>query len=379
MAAPLLLLTDDEALVGAVGRLAAASGVDLTVTRDAPPSAWTSASAVLVGADAAAGTARSGPPRRDLVHVLSLGSAGDDLFRHALTLGASSVVELPDGERWLAGLLADLGDDARASGIVVAVVGGSGGAGASTLAAAIALSAAGAAGATGATDRADPPPVALIDLDPLGPGLTRLLGREAPGRRGDGRTTVTGSAGGPAASVTWSDLGSSHGRLGARDLRTSLAPQGGVGVLGWGGAASPRELPATAVLREVVSAARRGHRWVVLDVPRHAAADLAPVVGCEHWLVVARPAVAPVASAAAVVGLLRERGADVRLVVRGGDAETVARVLGAPLIATLGRHRRLDEHLDLGLGPLHGRGNSLRGATHQVLDSLEALAPEAAR
>ena len=362
MAAPLLLLTDDEALTGAVGRLAAAAGVDLAVAQEAVPSTWASAAAVLVGADAAAVAARSGPPRRDLVHVLSLGPAEDDLFRHALTLGASSVVELPEGERWLAGVLADLGDDARASGAVVAVVAGSGGAGASTLAAATALCAAGASSATG------PAPVALLDLDPFGPGLARLLGREVPAPgRGDGARAGLGPGGGP---VTWADLAVSHGRLGARDLRTSLAPEDGVGVLGWGAPGSPRELPATTVLREVVSAARRGHHWVVLDVPRHAAADLASVTGCDHWLVVTRPGVAPVASASTVVGQLRERGADVRLVVRGGDPGTVARVLGIPLVATLGRHRRLDEHLDLGLGPLHGRRNPLRAAAHEVLTSL---------
>jgi secretion/DNA translocation related CpaE-like protein len=300
--------------------------------------------------------------------VLSLGPAPDDLFRHALTVGASSVVELPDGERWLAGVLADLGDDARATGTVVALVAGSGGAGASTLAAATALCAA------GSSSSADPAAVALLDLDPLGPGLARLLGREAPATlRGPGRTAVSASGGGPRVPVTWTDLADSHGRLGARDLRTSLTPQDGVGVLGWGGRGARRELPASPVLREVVSAARRGHRWVVLDVPRHAAADLASAVGCDHWLVVTRPAVAPVASASTVVGQLRERGADLRLVVRGGDPATVARVLGIPWVARVGQHRRLDEHLDLGLGPLHGRRNPLRAAAREVLAALEAL------
>jgi secretion/DNA translocation related CpaE-like protein len=367
MAAPLLLLTDDEALTGAVGRLAAAAGVDLTVAHETVPSRWASAAAVLVGADAAAVTARSGPPRRDLVHVLSLGPAEDDLFRHALTLGASSVVELPEGERWLAGVLADLGDDARASGTVVGLVPGSGGAGASTLAAATALRAAVGSSTTG------PAPVAVLDLDPLGPGLGRLLGREVPpARRADGRSAGPIPVGGPSVPLTWADLGASHGRLGARDLRTSLRPEDGVGVLGWGAPGSPRELPPTTVLREVVSAARRGHRWVVLDVPRHAVADLASVLGCDHWLLVTRPGLAPVASAATVVGQLRERGVDVRLVVRGGDPDTVARVLGIPLVAALGHHRRLDEHLDLGLGPLHGRRNPLRTAAREVLAALDA-------
>lgn len=350
-AAPLLLVSGDEAVVTAVGRLAAAAGIEMVVEPEVRPGPWVSAPAVVVGADAAASVARARPARRDLLHVVSAGPAADTLFRHALALGACAVVELPDGAPSLAGVIADLGDEVDGGGTVVGVVGGSGGAGASTLAAAAALR----AGAGGA--------VALLDLDPLGPGLRRLLGQAVAPLR---------SSGSPAAerAVTWPELGSSQGRLGARELRSALRPCDGVGVLGWD-RSDPRDAPGPAVLHEVVSASRRGHHWVLLDVPRHAAGDLAAGGVCDRWVVVARPSVAPVASAAVVVGLLRTAGADVRAVVRGGEPETVSRLLDVPLLAPLREHRRLEEHLDLGLGPVHGRRNPLRAAADLVLRGLQ--------
>ena len=348
MAAPLLLLTDDESLTTAVGRLAAAAGVDLVVDpgRGPVPRAWGTASAVLVGADVAPATALDPPPRRDLVHVVSPGPAGDPLFRVAVALGASAVVELPEGESWLAGVLADLGDDVRGAGTVVAVVPGSGGAGASTFAAALALT-------------AGPASVALVDLDPLGPGLPGLLGRDAG----------SGEAG---TAVTWPELGGSRGRLGARELRASLDARESLGVLGWGPRGTPRVPPAPPVLHEVVSALRRGHDWVLLDLPRHAVPVLGPTVACDSGIVVTCSGLASLASASLVVEALRSHVPDVRVVVRGDGvgADHAARILGAPVAAVLGRHRRLDEHVDLGLGPVHGRRNPLAAAAREVLDAL---------
>ena len=354
MAAPLLLLSDDEALTSAVGRLAAAAGVDLVVDpgHGGVPSSWSSAAAVLVGADVAARTAVSPPSRRDLVHVVCPGPAPDPLFRLAVALGASSVVELPDGEAWLAGVLADLGDEPHGPGTVLAVVPGSGGAGATTFAAALALAA--AAPAAGR-----PGPVALVDLDPLGPGLAGLLGRD-------------GGSGEPGPVVTWPELGGSRGRLGARELRTALRARDGVGVLGWGRRGAPRTLPSPTVLHEVVSALRRGHAWVVLDVPRHAVGELGPVLGCDAGVVVARPAWPALASATEVVSALAPLVGRVHVVVRGDDvaADQVARILGVPGTTVLRHHRRLDEHLDLGLGPVHGRRNPVATAADEVLRAL---------
>ena len=119
----------------------------------------------------------------------------------------------------------------RPPGHTVGVVAGSGGAGATTFACAVALTAA-------RRQR-----TALVDLDPLGPGVDRVVGLD--GRRGP-------------AGTPWRP---SRGRLGSRSLRAALPDKDGLAVLTWGTGA-PTGLDAAAV-REVLSAARRGNDVVV--------------------------------------------------------------------------------------------------------------------
>jgi secretion/DNA translocation related CpaE-like protein len=324
-----LLITDDDALLGDVLRLAAAAGVAVDVLRHPDPAlrSWVAAPAVLVGADQAASLAALGPPRREAVHLLSLGAAEDRLFRVAVDVGAGSVLELPAADDWLVELLADVGEGGGRTAVTVAVVGGSGGVGASVLAGALALT----AGRTGSA--------MLVDLDPLGPGLVRLVGLEQSG-------------------VTWADLAGSHGRLGARALREALPSREGLGVLGWPDA--PIDPPSPALLREVLGAGQRGHDWVVLDVPRGTDLSSAGLLSrCDHVLVVVRSALGGIAAAARASARLRAEAADVSVVVRSGRgapmADDVARAVGLPLVGELRDQRRLDEHLDLGLGPIHHR------------------------
>ncbi|CAA9366048.1 MAG: Septum site-determining protein MinD [uncultured Nocardioidaceae bacterium] len=340
-----LLLTEDEALTGEVLRLAAAAGTPVEVlpglTAGLGP--WANAEVVLVGADQAARLVGAAPPPRDQVHVLALGSAPDPLFRSALDLRASSVLELPAAEQWLVEMLTDLGDGAHRPATTVAVVGGSGGVGATVLAAALALTA-------GRDAR-----VMLVDLDPWGPGLRRIVGLDEP----------TG--------VTWRDLAQSPGRLGSRALRDALPGRDGVGVLGW-----PDEttaVPSPALVREVLSAGSRGHDWLVIDSPRGADPAMAAMLGrCHHVVLVARAAVGAVASAARVADRLRSDGAAVGAVVRcrrGSPlAEDVARALGLELLCELPDQRRLDEHLDLGLGPVRSRRCPLALSAAALVDRL---------
>lgn len=344
MTAP-LFITRDPTLLDELLRLAAAAGITPDVAADGASAlrSWTAAPLVLLGADLAEEVARTVPVRRPGVHVVAWGGVPDELFRVALAVGAEDVGELPGSGAWVTETLTDLGDPGRSRGLVVGVIGGSGGAGATTLACALGQLAA----RTG--------PTVVIDTDPLGPGIDRVLGLESS----DG--------------VRWDALCQTTGRLSSRALREALPRRGSLGVLTWF-AGAPGTLQAFAV-REAISAAQRGHDTVVVDLPR----VLDPlhdelVSRCDRLLVVVVPTVAGVASA----GRLCARLADpsrVRLVVRGSgiEPEEVARATGVPVIAAMADQRGLGESIDLGLGPVRSRRGPLGRAATEVLDRFTML------
>lgn len=346
--APALLITRDELLLDDLLRLAAAAGSSLDVAHDTTSGlrAWTAASVVLVGADLAGRVAEQRPPHRDQVHVVGLGPLPDQVFRSALGVGAADVVELPMAESWLVEMLTDATDGADGpaapGGHTVAVVAGSGGAGATTFACALAITAS-------VHERA-----VLIDLDPLGPGVDRVVGIDA------------------AAGVRWDALVSSPGRLGSRSLRAALPDKDGLAVLTWS-PGSPTELDAPAV-REVLSAAQRGNAVVVVDVPR-ALDDVTSeaVTRCDRVLMVTEPSIAGVASAGKVASVLRPLNDNLGIVVRGSRAAVpsaqVAAALGLPIVSEVPHQRRLAEHVDLGLGPVHASRSSLARAARSALAS----------
>jgi secretion/DNA translocation related CpaE-like protein len=334
---PVLLLTRSSATHDAVVPLCAAAGAGVEASAEPSQSlaAWGGADLVLVGADLAPEVAALSPPRRPGVHVVGVGP-GEESFRHAVELGAASVIELPEASGWLVDALADVGE--RASpGRVVGVVGGSGGAGATTLACALAQWYAARASTL------------LVDADPLGPGMDRLLGMEhVPG-------------------VRWEGLAETSGRLGARALREGVPRRDHLGVLTWSGAGRRLDLPTA---RRILPSAVRGHDLVVLDLARQGGQALAELVDrCDDLLVVTP---ATVSGLAATARLVADLGRDCRagLVVRPGgvgdaDAE---RVTGLPVVAVVGDQRGLASSVDRGLGPLSGRGPLARA----VRDLLEA-------
>ncbi len=343
---PVLLVTRDELLLDDLLRLAAAAGTTLDVAHDSTSAlrGWASASVVLLGADQADALAAHRPARRDGVHVVGHGPVGDGLFRSALAAGAADVVELPACDAWLVELLTDAADGGTRRARTLGVVAGSGGAGATTFACALALTAA-AAG-----------PAVLVDLDPLGPGVDRVVGLDAGHDLSDG--------------VRWDRLVGSHGRLGSRSLREALPDKDGLAVVTW--PAGPAVALDAASVREVLSAAQRGHDLVVVDLPRWVDDLAAEVVSrCDRVLVVTEPTVAGVASAGRVAARLRPLNQDVGLVVRGAGtavpAGHVADILDLPLLAEVPTQRRLAEHLDLGLGPVHGHRSPLARAARSVL------------
>jgi secretion/DNA translocation related CpaE-like protein len=265
-----------------------------------------------------------------------------------VALGAAAVDELPRSEAWLVETLTDLGDTGARRGLLVGVVGGSGGAGATTLACALGQTAARTGDAV------------VIDCDPLGPGIDRVLGLEAH----DG--------------FRWDALCQTTGRLSARSLREALPRRGPLGVLSWYAGASAT-LQAFAV-REALSAARRGHDVVVVDLPRTTDALVDEVASrCDLLVVVVVPTVAGVASATRVCGRFPDHPG-LRLVLRGDGLEPreVARVTGVGVITTMTDQRRLAEAIDLGLGPVRSRRGPLGRTSTLVLDQARAVLLDAA-
>lgn len=336
----LLLITSSPDLHAEVARLAAASDVEVTASAVSHEAlgTWASGSLVLVGADAAADLVDLAPPRRAGVHLVGH-APGEAVFRAAVTLGVESVVDLPSGADWLAQLLADLGEPGVV-GRAVGVIGGGGGVGASTLACALAQGAA----RDGCT--------LLLDADPLGPGLDRMLGLEE------------------TSGIRWPDLHGTAGRLGARSLRDSVPRDLGPGVLTW--SAGQRHLDAMTA-REAMTAARRGHDLVVVDLPRHADDVTLDLAGrCDVVLVLCRADVMGLAGAGRVVETFRLDTAVAGLVMRPGPVvdEDAEAVTGLPVLARLGDQRRVGDALDVGLGPLVGRRGPLARTVAQLLESV---------
>jgi secretion/DNA translocation related CpaE-like protein len=337
---PPLIITADEALLDELLRLAAAAGTTPEVAHDVPAAlhGWLKAPLVLVGADLADDLARAAPTRREAVFVVLVGAVPDRAFQVALAIGAESVAELPPSEGWLVERLTDVVDTGPARGLTIGVTGGSGGSGATTFACALAQVAARSG------------PAVVVDLDPLGPGVDRVLGLDL----------VDG--------VRWDALGHTTGRLSARALRESLPRHQQVAALTWQPGPRPRPLQPFAV-REALSAARRGHDTVVVDLPRGPDPLVDEVVSrCDQVLVTVRATVAGVAAAVRTCGRFADPGS-LGLVVRGStvDDDAVARLVGAPVVVQMSDQRGLAESIDLGLGPVRSRRGHLGRAAAEAL------------
>lgn len=337
---PPLVVTADEALLAELLPLAAAADVTPTVARDplAALVTWRRAPVVLVGADLAAPLAAIAPEARPRLHVVTLRSAPHELFRTALQLGADQVVELPGSAGWLVELLADLTEHLPGRGRVIGVIGGSGGAGATTLACALGQWAARSG------------PSVVIDCDPQGPGLDRMLGVE----RREG--------------FRWDALCQTTGRLSARALREALPRRGDLGVLSWYVDGRVQTLQAFAV-REALSAARRGHRTVVVDLPRSPDPLIDEVAArCDEILVATSASVVGVAGAARMRARFADHAAPA-VVLRGESfsAADVQRAVGLPVRTQMRDQRGLGEAVDLGLGPLRSTRGPLARAAARIL------------
>ncbi len=342
-----LVVTEDSALLEDLLRLAATAGCELDVA--VGPSvrrAWSTAPLVLVGAHAAVAHARLRLPRRSgvLLVVDDLDDAG--VWQRAVEVGAEQVVFLPDGEQWLVSRLADSAEGGAVDCPLLVVLGGRGGAGATVLATALAITASRGGRRT-----------LLVDGDPLGGGIDLVLGAEdVPG-------------------VRWPELTQTRGRVPAAALAEALPQASGLTVLSFDRDSEVTPVPAEA-MRAVLSAGRRAHDLVVVDLPRSLgeAAEVA-LDAASLTLLVVPAEVRATAAASRVAGSVAARCRDLRVVARlpgpsGLDGVAVAAALGLPLAGTLRPEPGLDLALDRGEPPAGRAGGPLATLAAEVLREL---------
>lgn len=338
-----ILLTDDDRLLTAVGRAAAAASVQPQVHRSVRSvlGVWSAAPLVLIGADRLTELVELAVPRRAQVFVVCAAPPDQAILRDALLCGSAGLLELPADEARLGDLLTDTADGHAWTGSVIGVVGGTGGAGASTFAAALGLTVAHTMGSA-----------LLIDTDAAGGGADQILGLLP----GDG--------------VRWDALAQASGRLSARSLHETLPVVAGLSVATWSAdRGAGLSVPA---LRAVLSAGRRGHPVVVVDLPRADPKVLEEVVPrCDQVIVVCTCTVPALAACLQLVARVPDPGTSVLLRGRSSfDTGEIQRLLGLPVLDRMADQRGLDEAVALGLGPLrHGRG-SLARAADRVVDRL---------
>lgn len=339
----IIAITADRELSAAAARLGALAGVavDVCGASDGVGAGWRSADVVIVGADLAPAIAASDPGRRQGVVVITAGPRDDGLWRAAVELGAIGLFSVPQEERDIVELMAEISEPAVSASSVLAVIGGCGGAGASTLAAALAL--------TSSRSR----PTVVIDGDRLGGGLDVLLGIEqSPGLR-------------------WAELATTRGRLQSASFSGRLPQAAGCALLSWDRGGNEVATPdATAA---VVAAASRAFRRVVIDLPRlqdPAAAVLTRAA--DRIIVITTAAVRAIAATSCLLADLAMGFAQVDLVVRdpGGGrcaVREVEQVVGIPVRVTIASEPAVAAAIDRGAGPLVRPRGSLARACDELL------------
>ena len=203
----------------------------------------------------------------------------------------------------------------------------------------------------------------LVDADSLGGGIDLVFGGEQ--ERG----------------LRWHDLSSTRGRIPAAALAAALPRMAGLSVLSWGRVDSADLQPEA--MSAVLSAGRRAHDVVVVDLPR--SPDLAgrrALAEATLTLLVVPAEVRATAAAGRVVAAVGRLTDDLRLVVRGPSptgltAEVVARELGVPLAGDLRQEPRLAAALDRGEPPARRSRSPLAGFASSLLAELLPAGPPA--
>jgi secretion/DNA translocation related CpaE-like protein len=351
-----LIVTADPDLLDELLRLAAVSGAEAEVSPD-PAGArarWSTAPAVLIGADQAVACLRARLPRRRRVILIGFAGATEAAFNVADLLGAENVAVLPDAEPWVVDqLTTDEPPGPPGDGRTLAVIGGRGGAGASILAAGLATTAVRTGYRT-----------LLIDADPLGGGLDLVLGWEQVG------------------GLRWPALAGADGRVDPPTLLSALPHRGDLVLLSF----DRDELPGVPIeaMAATLDAARRGREVIVADLPRQLddAAVLA-LQAAERTLLVVPAELRATASAARTAATVSAHCENIAVVVRGPApgklrAREIARALGLPLAGTLRPEAAVCQGIERGTAPTADGKGALAGLCRRLVEDLMGTGSKAA-
>jgi len=346
-----LIVTDDDAMLDDLLRVAAAAGVEVAHGVDpGARTAWRSAALVLLDAELIPAALAAQMVQRPGVVAVSRSEPGARALQLCLRLGVERTVTLGDDDDVLVELLSATLAGGSGDGHTIAVVGACGGAGASVFAAALA-----------ATAQRAGRGVVLADCDQWGSDLDVLLGIEDQG------------------GIRWDELVGPSGRLPPDALHRALpsAPfgRGKVAVLCQGRSAA-RDIPGE-VVDVVLAAGRRAGDLTIVDLPRHPTEAGDRVIEKADLVVLVTTAdVRGCFAAARISHRLTELGARPELVVRGPSpggigAQDIGAALGLPVLAWMRPQPFLARDLENGRAPgTDTRGPLVRAAT-AVLDRLD--------
>jgi len=318
-----VLVTESQRIRDETARVAAAAGLELTVTATLPEAFQLQPAVVLVGSD---NTESRAPAGGGLILVGLPGESGE-VWEAATRLRASQVAILPAAADWLAERFASL----RATGPLghlLGVMGCSGGSGTSSLSCWLALAAARSGRST-----------LLIDGDCAGGGLDLALFETGNG-------------------VRWEDLGEVNGTLNPDQLAGALPRTRGFAVLSMGGSpASESSILASSTVQSVLDAVRNFYALTIVDLPGGWpwGGPLLPI--CDEVMVLVPGRLRPITAARSLVQ--QTQFLPTSVIVRGPlgpglDPHRVAEMVGRPLVGYLPQLRgvrhaeRQGRLLDLG-------------------------------
>ncbi|MCK2240026.1 MULTISPECIES: septum site-determining protein Ssd [unclassified Crossiella] len=349
--APTIIFAADPFLLKAAQEAATRVGCTLVraTTIDELHALWEQTPLVMLDEQTLAECATSSLPRRSDVLVLTTAEPHTDSWPHAVALGATPVLILSAAANSLDAALAKAtGEPDPGQGLVVAVLGGRGGAGATVLATALTLTAADQG--RNAT---------LLDCDPLGGGIDRVLG------------TDKGQVLGWSAIPAWGD------RLNRIPLRHSWPTAGVYGPTVLSCDERVAELDPRAV-ESVISACRVDEGVVVCDLPRTADPATRTVLAYADLAVLVVPAESRAChSAARMVTRIKSQGTPVALVVRGPapsgrSVRDVEADVGLPSLITMRPATGLEVALDVG-AMAYRSSSPLARAARKVLSHADEL------